>query len=65
MSNKLATLYIEDRLERTRKGYKSAKIFVQDQIQKVKEEYYESLSALSDFKISKKLLTWIQKRKFD
>ena len=54
MSNKLATLYIEDRLERTRKGYKSAKIFIKDQIQKVKEEYYESLSALSDFKISKK-----------
>lgn len=54
MSNKLATLYIEDRLERTRKGYMSAKVFIKDQIQKVKEEYYESLSALSDFKINKK-----------
>jgi len=54
MSNKLAMLYIEDRLERTRKEYMSAKIFIKDQIQKVKEEYYVSLSALSDFKISKK-----------
>ena len=53
MSNKLATLYIEDRLERTREEYKAAKVFIKDQIQKVKEEYYVSLSALSDFKISK------------
>ncbi len=53
MSNKLATLYIEDRLERTREEYKAAKVFITNQIQKVKEEYYVSLSALSDFKISK------------
>ncbi len=52
MSNTLANLYIEDRLDRTREEYKAAKLFIKDQIQKVKEEYYVSLSALSDFKIS-------------
>jgi len=54
MSNKLATLYIEDRLERKREEYKAAKIFIKGQMKEVKEEYYKSLSALSDFKISKK-----------
>jgi len=51
MSNKLAELYINDRLERTREEYKTARVLIEGQIQKVKEEYYKSLSKLKDFKI--------------
>jgi capsular exopolysaccharide synthesis family protein len=51
MSNKLAELYINDRLGKTREEYKSARIFIESQMQKVKEEYYDSLSDLKNFRI--------------
>jgi capsular exopolysaccharide synthesis family protein len=54
MSNKLARLYIEYRTKYTRKKFMAARIFVEGQIQKVKGEYYNSLSTLSDFKIKEK-----------
>lgn len=51
MSNKLAELYIQNSLERTKEEYKSARIFIERQIKNVKEEYYKSLTALKDFRI--------------
>lgn len=51
MSNKLAELYIEDRVAMARKEYKAAKVFIENKIQNVKEYYYKSLSDLKDFRI--------------
>lgn len=54
MSNKLAKLYIRDRLKSSRKMFRTARSFIESQIQKVKDEYYDSLSALNEFKIKEK-----------
>ena len=54
MSNKLAKLYILDRLKSSRKIFRTARSFIESQIQKVKDEYYDSLSALNEFKIKEK-----------
>ena len=54
ISNKLAELYIEDRLEKKREEYKAAKSFIKSQIKMVKEEYYNSLSEFSKFRINEK-----------
>jgi len=51
MSNKLAELYVKDRLERTREEFKAARIFIEQQLSKVKKEYYDSLSEVKDFMV--------------
>ena len=51
MSNKLAELYIKDRLERSAEEYKAARIFIEGKIQKIREEYYEALSDVKNFRI--------------
>ncbi len=54
ISNKLAELYIEDTLEKKREEYKAAKSFIKSQIKMVKDEYYNSLSEFSKFRINEK-----------
>ncbi|MBI5789572.1 MAG: polysaccharide biosynthesis tyrosine autokinase [Candidatus Schekmanbacteria bacterium] len=49
MSNELARLYIEDRLEQKRTEYKSARIFMENQLKDVKEKYVNSLLQKKDF----------------
>jgi tyrosine-protein kinase Etk/Wzc len=49
MSNELAKLYIEDTLEQTRKEYKSARIFIENQIEDIKGKYYAALMAKKEF----------------
>ena len=51
MSNLLAELYIQDTLERARKEYKAARVFLESQIKDVKEKYYKALLAKKDFMI--------------
>ncbi|RKY23315.1 MAG: hypothetical protein DRP79_09400, partial [Planctomycetota bacterium] len=51
MSNELARLYIEDRLERKRKEYKAAHTFIENRINEIKEKYYDSLVQKRDFMI--------------
>ena len=75
MSNELAALYIDDRLQSTRESYKSARLFIEDLIKDVKGKYYESLLEKKDFMIkeetidlqseSNKLLDYISDLKND
>lgn len=51
MSNELARLYIEDRLEQTRDEYKTARAFIENRIAEIKEKYYASLIVKRDFMI--------------
>lgn len=51
MSNELATFYIEDMLEQTRKEYKAARAFIENRITEIKEKYYASLLEKRDFMI--------------
>ena len=51
MSNELAELYIENRLNFARKEYKAAHVFLENQIKDVKEKYYKSLLEKRDFMI--------------
>lgn len=51
MSNKLAELYIDDRLENLRKEYSVARIFLEDRITDVKNKYSNSLSEKKDFMV--------------
>jgi len=52
MSNKLAELYINDRRKRTMEEYRAARLFIENRIQNVKEEYFKSLSDLKNFMIT-------------
>jgi tyrosine-protein kinase Etk/Wzc len=54
MSNELAKLYIEDRLNQTREEFKAARMFIENQIKAVKKEYIDSLLARKDFMIEEK-----------
>ncbi|MDP6522876.1 MAG: polysaccharide biosynthesis tyrosine autokinase [Kiritimatiellia bacterium] len=49
MANLLAELYVNDRLQRTREEYKAARLFIEEQLKSVKEQYYSSLADLSKF----------------
>ena len=53
MANKLADLYIRDILKRNSEEYARARGFIQDQLKRVKGEYYASLSRMKAFKISR------------
>src|SRR3990167_412217 len=54
MSNELAKLYVEYMLNSIREKFKNARIFIEGQIQKVKEDYCNSLSSLNEFKTREK-----------
>ncbi|MDY6855769.1 MAG: polysaccharide biosynthesis tyrosine autokinase [Thermodesulfobacteriota bacterium] len=56
MSNKLAELYIKDRIEQTRKKYRDVRMSIGKQIQKVKDEYYKSLNDVKDFKVKNEII---------
>ncbi len=51
MANILAESYIRDRLDRVKENYGTARVFIENKIQNVKEEYYKALSELKDFKL--------------
>ena len=75
IANELAQLYINDTIDKTRKDFEAARLFVENQINDVKEEYYKFLSEKKDFMIkegtvdlneeTKKLLDYISKLKDD
>jgi tyrosine-protein kinase Etk/Wzc len=54
MANLLAELTIKERLERQRKEYKAARLFLSNEIAKVRSEYYAYLDRLQNFKIKEK-----------
>ncbi len=75
MANELAQLYIADTIDKTKEDFKAARLFVENQLNDVKEEYYKSLSKKKDFMIkeetvdlqeeTKKLLDYISNLKDD
>jgi tyrosine-protein kinase Etk/Wzc len=54
IANMLAELTINERLDRRKKEYKSARLFLQTEIVKVRAEYYASLDKIEAFKIREK-----------
>jgi len=56
ISNKLAELYIEDTLDRTREEFKAARIFIEAELKQIKDEYYKSLAEIKDFMIKEKAI---------
>jgi capsular exopolysaccharide synthesis family protein len=44
MCNTLADLFIKDRIRKTENEYKSARIFIEGEIQKVQQQYYKDLA---------------------
>ncbi|MBI5403778.1 MAG: polysaccharide biosynthesis tyrosine autokinase [Ignavibacteriae bacterium] len=57
MANKLAELYIKDRVQMTGGEYKSVREFLGNQVSKVKKEYLKSLVDLKDFRIKEKTVS--------
>lgn len=51
ISNKLAGLVINDNIESIRKDFRVARMFIDNQINNVREEFYKSLSDLKDYMI--------------
>lgn len=51
MANKLAELYINNRIDMARTEYTAASLFIESRLQKVREDYYNSLYAMKDFRI--------------
>ena len=51
MANKLAELYINNRIDMTRTEYTAARLVIESRLQKVREDYYNSLYAMKDFRI--------------
>ena len=49
IANELANLYIADIIERTKQNYKVARIFLENKINTVKEEYYNALLERKEF----------------
>jgi capsular exopolysaccharide synthesis family protein len=49
LANTLAKLYIESILERNAEEYKLARDYIEKQVQKIREDYYNTLSGMSDF----------------
>jgi len=56
MSNELARLHIEGRLEQRRKEYKAARAFIENRIKEIKEKYYGSLLEKRDFMIKEETI---------
>ena len=54
LANGLAKLYVESAAERTKEDYKGAGVFIQNEIGRVKDEYYKSLHNLLDFQLKEK-----------
>jgi len=51
IAEKFTEIYIKAAIDRTREDYKTARIFIEKQIQKVKQDYYESLSDIKNYRI--------------
>ncbi len=51
MSNELARLYIDFRIDIARKEYKAARLFLENKIKSIKEKYYKSLVEKKNFMI--------------
>jgi len=51
IANTVAEIFLEENLNQRRGQYKSAKLFIDEQIKKAKKEYLETLEEIKDFKI--------------
>lgn len=51
MANKLAEMYVNYRTEMTRKEFTAARLVIEGRLQKAKEDYYDSLYAIKDFRM--------------
>lgn len=56
MSNKLAELYQQDRIQSTREIYKATRLFVEGRIQEIKENYYKTLHDMRDFQVKEQTI---------
>lgn len=51
MANKLAEMYVNYSTEMTRKGFTAARLVIEGRLQKAKEDYYDSLYAIKNFRM--------------
>jgi len=63
LSNKLAEMYIKDRMNRTQDEYKTIRVLLDNQIQKVRENYYNNLLEMRNFKIKDKTVDLAEETK--
>jgi len=56
MSNELARFYIEDRVDRVRKEYRSARVLVEKRIGEIKAQYEEALRLKKEFLTEEKIV---------
>lgn len=56
MANTFSQMYIQAEVERVKNEYKAARCFIEEQIKKVKDDYFNTLAKLKEFRVKEKTL---------